>query len=1525
VYFCPLTVYSEFGIIKKTSMLSQISGFSTWKTYWWLLLLGMAIILVVTGSISATTLRTQAAPDAHPQQNTDVTIVIVGDPQMWTQVNQENMQREVARALNSVTSMTWPSGTTSAGETVNTPDSVVIVGDLTELYTYPENWCDGVHYQSVYFERFKELFDSGTPDPDQIIYPIYAGLGDQDLDHVYSDEIPDIPDDCARAEAWDYIYNFNAGNTRIDPVSNLFAWDIDGVTMVMLHRWFNDTEYGHASGETFLDTELANAEATQNPVLLFQHYPPYNQNIPMDDQDVLVTKLTETSANVVGLFYGHRHIASRLQDSSVYLPGTGVDTFNAAQFAHSCNNYTFVGSFTVVRITDTYMDVALVEVNENGDAHFVDATHPAHWCSGGTTIITTYKPQPVSISLNTLPEITSNPGDQVVNEGDLLQQTITFTDPDADEWNASVDWGDGTIDAINNLAVQQVDIAHTYSQEGVYPVFVQVQDWHSTPTPPAEVSFTVTVNANNGPTYTPTATDTPTNTPTYTPTATDTPTNTPTNTPTKLPLAAPTSLTATAVSDSQINLAWADNASDESVYYVERSANGNDGWMQVGTTAADATSYVDSTLTCNTISYYRVRAYRASDGQYSAYSNVDSASTNVCVPADPPILLNPSDGSLSDSTLPTFNWTAVTNTVMYQIQIDNDADFTSLAQSATVGTTSYKATPLVSGLYSWRVRGLSAMGTPGPWSAVWTFTIDATRPVLLLPQDGVLTNNARPHFEWEVVDGAVRYHIQLDDNTDFSSPRYNPSTLTANGFTPPLPLGNGEWHWHVRARFADGSWTDWSSVQAFIIDTVKPARSTLTIPASGATLHESQPVFQWDAVSDAASYHIQADRNTYFRSADLVEGYSNTTQFVSTVPLMDGKWHWRVQAIDAAGNVGAWSVVWNVLIDAVPTPVPTLELPIAGDLTNDRTPTFDWSDEAGVVRYHILIDDDEFFGSPRVDAKPAASTYTPIFTPLADGVWYWKVQAIGADGNPSLWTAKQSLTVDGTRPARAVPTAPATGSLVKVASFDLYWGSVADTFGYDVQADTSPYFNTGNRMDVQAFTETTAMTFPFDGKWYWRVRAFDEAGNIGAWSVVWNVFVDAVDTPVPTLLAPTESANPTKDRVFTFDWTDEEGVKRYNLQVDNEPTFTPPYRINVNPAVSEFRNAVLPLSNGTWYWRVNALGTDNVPGAYTAYQTLVIDTIRPDRPTPVSPTFKEMVDDATPLFEWTAIWDADTYVLQIDRNAYFVSADRVTYTGIETSQFAIPAELYDRAWVWRVAAVDAAGNQSYWSAASKVLVNAVETPVPMLYSPAETMIPTKDRVFTFDWSDEEGVKRYNLQVDNEPTFTPPYRINVNLTASEFRNAALPLGNGTWYWRVNALGTDDVPGAYTAYRTLIVDIVPPSRPTLFSPASNTTTADNTPTFTWNPVADADVASYIIQIDKNYYFVSVEKIQQLVPGTSYTPGTPFADRRWFWRVAAVDAVGNVSAWSPFWNVVVDTSAAPAAQMVELNNLLVQREGQ
>jgi titin len=86
----------------------------------------------------------------------------------------------------------------------------------------------------------------------------------------------------------------------------------------------------------------------------------------------------------------------------------------------------------------------------------------------------------------------------------------------------------------------------------------------------------------------------------------------------------PANLTATAVSNKRINLAWADSSTNENGFRIERK-KGAGTYAQIAQVNANVKSYADTTLTANSAYSYRVRAFNA--GGNSLYSNEVTTTT----------------------------------------------------------------------------------------------------------------------------------------------------------------------------------------------------------------------------------------------------------------------------------------------------------------------------------------------------------------------------------------------------------------------------------------------------------------------------------------------------------------------------------------------------------------------------------------------------------------------------------------------------------------------------------------------------------------------------------------------------------------------------------------------------------------------------------------------------------------------------------------------------------------------------------
>jgi hypothetical protein len=91
-------------------------------------------------------------------------------------------------------------------------------------------------------------------------------------------------------------------------------------------------------------------------------------------------------------------------------------------------------------------------------------------------------------------------------------------------------------------------------------------------------------------------------------------------------LAAPSALTVTSTTRTQVRLRWTNNAPDQAGVRIERCRGANcTGFVEIAQVGGTTSSYVDGGRTRNTTYRYRVRAYDAT--RTSAYSNTVTATT----------------------------------------------------------------------------------------------------------------------------------------------------------------------------------------------------------------------------------------------------------------------------------------------------------------------------------------------------------------------------------------------------------------------------------------------------------------------------------------------------------------------------------------------------------------------------------------------------------------------------------------------------------------------------------------------------------------------------------------------------------------------------------------------------------------------------------------------------------------------------------------------------------------------------------
>jgi len=179
------------------------------------------------------------------------------------------------------------------------------------------------------------------------------------------------------------------------------------------------------------------------------------------------------------------------------------------------------------------------------------------------------------------------------------------------------------------------------------------------------------------------------------------------------PPAAPSSLTATTVSSSQIDLMWQDNSTDEDGFKIERKIGAGGTYSQIAAVAANVMIYSSTGLAAGTNYFYRMRAFNP--GGNSAYSNEDDATTLDNIPAAPSNLVAT---AVSSSQINLAWQDNSTNEVGFKIERKTGVGGTyAQIDSVTANVTSYSNTGLAaSTTYFYRVRAYDTAAANSAYS-----------------------------------------------------------------------------------------------------------------------------------------------------------------------------------------------------------------------------------------------------------------------------------------------------------------------------------------------------------------------------------------------------------------------------------------------------------------------------------------------------------------------------------------------------------------------------------------------------------------------------------------------------------------------------------------------------------------------------------------------------------------------------------------------------------------------------------------
>jgi hypothetical protein len=300
-----------------------------------------------------------------------------------------------------------------------------------------------------------------------------------------------------------------------------------------------------------------------------------------------------------------------------------------------------------------------------------------------------------------------------------------------------------------------------------------------------------------------------------------------------------------------------------------------------------------------------------------------------------------------------------------------------------------------------------------------------------------------------------------------------------------------------------GNISDWSSPRIFYVNT---GTVTLTSPTDNCVLSVQSGTdiqYSWQPVTGFKYAFNLFEGGTQILTQVIV----NEGSYTPSLTYVEGEtYQWNVQLHDGDTGYGTASSTWTFTIDNTPPGVPTIIGPSGGDTITDSTPTLSWNAVADASTYDVQVSTSNTFSSTAYAASDLSGTShtIPAGSALANGTYYWRVQAVDAASNESGWSATASFVVNV--PAAPVLQAPTNGSSTTDTTPTFTWGAVTGVDDYILQYSTSESFTSPTSVTVGTTTYTPPSAMAL-GTYYWRVKATLTSGGETAYSTAWSLTI----------------------------------------------------------------------------------------------------------------------------------------------------------------------------------------------------------------------------------------------------------------------------------------------------------------------------------------------------------------------------------------------------------------------------------
>ena len=585
--------------------------------------------------------------------------------------------------------------------------------------------------------------------------------------------------------------------------------------------------------------------------------------------------------------------------------------------------------------------------------------------------------------------------------------------------------------------------------------------------------------------------------------------------------------------------------------------------------------------------------------------------------------------------------------------------------------------------------------------------------------------------------------IILDDNPNATKDvsRNTLENITING------IADGLHNWTVSCTDTSDNTGTNDTVKQFTTDTVTPSTFSLLNPASGSISSNLSPYFAWQQTSDTtfANYTLEIDNDVNFGSVNYRTNTSPITNTSFSFTLLDQTvWHWRVTAHDMAGNTRVSDQVFNYTADAT---APSIALTTPANRSHYNVTqiklNYTATDFTQIVNCSLYVN--SALNQTDTGILPGANSFT---LNVNEQSYTWHIicyDNASNSGSSTMW----NFTIDRTPPSAFSITGPADNTISSDNTPTYLFTQTTDPHfsNYTIEVsdnESFPYIN--HTLWTALITNTSITQTPplADGVWYWRVIAYDKAGNN---RTVHPTYI--VDTTPPTtfdLIAPA-SGTETRNTTPLFQWqqTSDSTFANYTLLISDRGDFSSiNYTLTTSPVTNTSASMTL-AQNTLFHWKVVAAdlagNTRNSTSTSTYMADFAIPVVQLVSPADASTiTTSPLVPFRFNVSDPGTITECSLYINGTLEKTLNSPSKDMTQT--------INHNLLNGAYSWHVGCTDIAGNAA--NSTARLITLNVQTPTQKLY--------------------ESSV--------GASTFTPPANINLSSNDGSESSSSITTGGGT---------------------------------------------------------------------------------------------------------------------------------------------------